>query len=321
VVQQKQGRVKPTLQLKGVAINDDSGLEREAHRMGAQARHAGSPKAASGRPADSAEVSDAARLGDGSHQVTTAQAGRPAGSVKLHDLGRGITQRAETSKEEQQARKRLEDAKITDKSKAQNFLKQTNHPKRLREQVRDAWNYLHADDKLKEVEAAPAGRLQPDAITTTKLNPTQKEEIINSLKTLRGKTGDGKAHDGGEGVGGWKATGIKIEQTLYFDIERLAWTGTIHYDFTGSPHGSVPTPHVQLSFLRAAGSERQSNPNLIRELELDEINALLRAPAECPGSVWDWVLAWALSSNRGDSKDRSDNERKHIFRRLDAPET
>jgi hypothetical protein len=30
VVQQKQGRVKPTLQLKGVAINDDAGLEREA---------------------------------------------------------------------------------------------------------------------------------------------------------------------------------------------------------------------------------------------------------------------------------------------------
>jgi hypothetical protein len=37
VVQQKQGRVKPTLQLKGVAINDDSTLEREADVMGAQA--------------------------------------------------------------------------------------------------------------------------------------------------------------------------------------------------------------------------------------------------------------------------------------------
>ncbi|MBV8474375.1 MAG: DUF4157 domain-containing protein, partial [Hyphomicrobiales bacterium] len=35
VVQQKQGRVKPTLQMKGVAINEDDGLEREADRMGA----------------------------------------------------------------------------------------------------------------------------------------------------------------------------------------------------------------------------------------------------------------------------------------------
>jgi hypothetical protein len=37
VVQQKQGRVKPTLQLKGVAINDDSALEREADQMGEKA--------------------------------------------------------------------------------------------------------------------------------------------------------------------------------------------------------------------------------------------------------------------------------------------
>lgn len=38
VVQQKQGRVKPTTQLKGkVAINDDAGLEKEADEMGAKA--------------------------------------------------------------------------------------------------------------------------------------------------------------------------------------------------------------------------------------------------------------------------------------------
>ncbi|MFT5668808.1 MAG: hypothetical protein ACI9DK_003013, partial [Vicingaceae bacterium] len=38
VVQQKQGRVKPTLQLKGkVNINDDTGLEKEADIMGAKA--------------------------------------------------------------------------------------------------------------------------------------------------------------------------------------------------------------------------------------------------------------------------------------------
>jgi hypothetical protein len=37
VVQQKQGRVRPTLQMKGATINDDDGLEREADVMGAQA--------------------------------------------------------------------------------------------------------------------------------------------------------------------------------------------------------------------------------------------------------------------------------------------
>ena len=37
VVQQAQGRVKPTVQLQGVAVNDDAGLEAEADTMGAKA--------------------------------------------------------------------------------------------------------------------------------------------------------------------------------------------------------------------------------------------------------------------------------------------
>ena len=38
VVQQKQGRVKPTMQMKGkVNINDDTGLEKEADVMGSKA--------------------------------------------------------------------------------------------------------------------------------------------------------------------------------------------------------------------------------------------------------------------------------------------
>lgn len=36
VVQQMQGRVKPTMQMKGVQINDDEGLEKEADAMGTQ---------------------------------------------------------------------------------------------------------------------------------------------------------------------------------------------------------------------------------------------------------------------------------------------
>lgn len=42
VVQQKQGRVRPTVQTKGVAINNDRGLEREADAMGARALQIGS---------------------------------------------------------------------------------------------------------------------------------------------------------------------------------------------------------------------------------------------------------------------------------------
>lgn len=43
VVQQRQGRVRPTMQAKGVAINDDPGLETEATRMGEKALRWGGP--------------------------------------------------------------------------------------------------------------------------------------------------------------------------------------------------------------------------------------------------------------------------------------
>lgn len=51
VVQQKQGRVRPTLQAKGSSINDDRGLEREADLMGVRALRAGGVRAATGSAA------------------------------------------------------------------------------------------------------------------------------------------------------------------------------------------------------------------------------------------------------------------------------
>lgn len=40
VVQQRQGRVAPTTQLQGIAVNDDASLEEEADTMGAKAAQA-----------------------------------------------------------------------------------------------------------------------------------------------------------------------------------------------------------------------------------------------------------------------------------------
>ena len=54
VVQQMQGRVQPTMQMKGVAINDDDGLEREADVMGEKAKRTlvGSPQRQEGSGSD-----------------------------------------------------------------------------------------------------------------------------------------------------------------------------------------------------------------------------------------------------------------------------
>ena len=64
IVQQKQGRVKPSLQMKGVAINNDDALEREAELLGAQALRAGA-----GGPAASSAPQRAAAAEGGTKQL------------------------------------------------------------------------------------------------------------------------------------------------------------------------------------------------------------------------------------------------------------
>ncbi len=69
VVQQAKGRVKPTMQMKGAAINDDSALEHEADVMGARAMQMGPAGAAAENLAtapanDGAPVQRYAELGE-----------------------------------------------------------------------------------------------------------------------------------------------------------------------------------------------------------------------------------------------------------------
>jgi hypothetical protein len=52
VVQQRQGRVKPTTSQNGASINDDPGLEKEADRMGAKASLAKASILKGNRPAE-----------------------------------------------------------------------------------------------------------------------------------------------------------------------------------------------------------------------------------------------------------------------------
>jgi hypothetical protein len=82
-VQQKRGRVRPTLQAKGVSINDDKSLEREADVMGAKALRMNccGPSAAAAVPQAPATVQRA--------QATTDSSGGP-------DAGRGVMQLAST---------------------------------------------------------------------------------------------------------------------------------------------------------------------------------------------------------------------------------
>lgn len=65
VVQQKQGRVRPTMQMRGAPINDDAGLEHEADTMGARAvRFAPGPVQLVARPAVVAGPPTVQRVGN-----------------------------------------------------------------------------------------------------------------------------------------------------------------------------------------------------------------------------------------------------------------
>ncbi len=108
VVQQAQGRVKPTMQMKdGVSVNDDEGLEREADVMGARALgHSVQVQGASkrhellhgqcARPERESVESQAAQrrsVSPGQSQITApGQVDSPLGaSVEFHVMQRGLT--------------------------------------------------------------------------------------------------------------------------------------------------------------------------------------------------------------------------------------
>jgi ribosomal protein S18 acetylase RimI-like enzyme len=81
VVQQKQGRVRATRQLKvGVAVNDDAGLEREADVMGRRVAQL------QGAMPSSAPVRISAPIpaGDGSYKLLAGEGGQQVGSVMVH---------------------------------------------------------------------------------------------------------------------------------------------------------------------------------------------------------------------------------------------
>lgn len=87
VVQQKQGRVQPTVQMKaGVRINDDSGLEHEADVMGAKALQTKTPQGNSqAKHATPTPVIQAIRSVATFQGQTPWGFGRPRKSIKLID--------------------------------------------------------------------------------------------------------------------------------------------------------------------------------------------------------------------------------------------
>ena len=86
VVQQKLGRVRPTTQVDGAAVNDDPVLESEAEQMGRQAATTIQTKTDPQQTPKTA-VSGPMPVGNGRYQIVANVGGEKAGSLLVHDTG------------------------------------------------------------------------------------------------------------------------------------------------------------------------------------------------------------------------------------------
>jgi ribosomal protein S18 acetylase RimI-like enzyme len=86
VVQQKLGRVRPTMQIDSMAVNADPSLESEAEQMGRQAAAPVQAKAAPQQAVKTA-VSRPMPVGNGRYQIIASLGTEIAGSLLVHDTG------------------------------------------------------------------------------------------------------------------------------------------------------------------------------------------------------------------------------------------
>jgi hypothetical protein len=174
VVQQKQGRVRPTVQLKGTAINDNEGLEREAEVMGRQGAQAGQ----AGR--GGAVLPDGRR--SAAQLVTNTSQAHPA----LSAFGR-VVQRATTNLRF--------DKNVTGHSE----ITATQHNRSGVHSVAFNWVLNHGAWK-----SVPQGEVcnhsrDYDAMAQNILNAIHDEELTDAADTLVKTHGDLAKHDKGIG--------------------------------------------------------------------------------------------------------------------------
>ena len=119
VVQQKQGRVRPTLMAKGEAINDDDTLEREADAMGAQALRATAMPgpgpariATAGRTAGAAPIQRVIQLGKKYDEVKAAA--EKDGDAYDYEF-KSVTEEAIAAGGEEIIREHMGDKRYTDR--------------------------------------------------------------------------------------------------------------------------------------------------------------------------------------------------------------
>ena len=173
LVQQRQGRVSPTLQAKGVAINDELGLEREAEWMGetaARATPSGAFQRNVARPLR--ELSKA--RGGGIKELNDLKAWQPLASSTA-TIAMHVASTAEATGKVVQAAAKKKGKKMS----LSDFLNNTQAPQKSPSQI---WNA-----QPPTVKEAP----QPGANAVKQSDSGKANEIINIIKQWKQSSHDG----------------------------------------------------------------------------------------------------------------------------------
>ncbi|SIN80257.1 eCIS core domain-containing protein [Algoriphagus halophilus] len=196
VVQQKQGRVKPTMQLKdSVPINDDAGLEKEADKMGAQALEA------------KFENTSSIQLKAVSHvtQLVNDAGLRPQTDERIDQLKDETVEilKVLSALGNDWEQKYGKIAKEKASGKAESLLKgeETDYPAEIRKAaLKELWSRMSTEEKLEMAqEAARLGsnalgsvlssgwELAKELAFNSEGEPSQEEEVVSSKSRSRQK--------------------------------------------------------------------------------------------------------------------------------------
>ena len=174
VVQQKQGRVKPTKQLKSrVNINDDESLEKEADVMGARALQT--------KSSDSEELKR--QTGESTVQRVREVGVRPQTDKRMTDLKKetiGILSLLKALGEDWEKKYgKLAKEKASEKARSIMDREETDYPAEIRKAaLRELWNQLSPEEKFEMVtKAASLGGKALGAV------------VSNGWKGLQGMSG------------------------------------------------------------------------------------------------------------------------------------
>lgn len=290
VVQQMQGRVRPTMQLKdGVGINDDRGLEREADVMGARALQqpavdrpgrAGQPQRSAGNAlqpkADMAQrgrqkrslkrVRDdlvAARENGGNRLATGEEIGehdRAQNSGQHHGIRKVFLNQLIGDIDQTLAQ--LTDRNLTDSDALGAETKAGRGEGVVAVQLRriDAAGTVPSSVRktitggsIVQAYADLAAVKNDKHLATAAFTDQERLDIANWCE----------AHNDTNSVRSAYLNDLQFsyqvtENNIVYDFD-FDWTLAMHVDLAGASHGGVPTPHLQLvPYLNGVGTKTQS---------------------------------------------------------------